>query len=55
MTPKLTDELDQALDEHHGFVKAEGRQGKVILMSMLLFRERDFKGNILHFRNAGGG
>lgn len=39
MTPKLTDELDQALDEHHGFLKAEGRQGKVIVMSMPLFRE----------------
>ncbi len=39
MTPKLTDELDQALDEHHGFLKTEGRQGKVIVMSMPLFRE----------------
>ena len=39
MTPKPTDELDQALDEHHGFLKTEGRQGKVIVMSMPLFRE----------------
>jgi predicted transcriptional regulator len=39
MTPKLTDELDRALDEHHGFLKAEGRRGKVIVMSMPLFRE----------------
>jgi hypothetical protein len=39
MTAKLTDELDQALDEHHVLLKAEGRQGKVIVMSMPLFRE----------------
>jgi predicted transcriptional regulator len=39
MTPKLTDELNQALEEHNGFLKAEGRQGKVIVMSMSLFRE----------------
>ena len=39
MTPKLTDELDRALEEHHGFLKAEGKRGKVIVMSMPLFRE----------------
>lgn len=39
MTPKLTDELDRALDEHHGFLKAEGQKGKVVVMSMQLFRE----------------
>jgi predicted transcriptional regulator len=39
MTPRLPDELDKALDEHHGFLKAEGRQGKVVVMSMPLFRE----------------
>jgi predicted transcriptional regulator len=39
MTPKLTDELDQALDEHHGFLKTEGRRGAVVVMSMQMFRE----------------
>ena len=39
MTPKLPDKLDQALDEHHGFLKTAARQGKVIVMSMPLFRE----------------
>ena len=39
MTPKLTDELDRALDEHHGFLKAEGQRGKVVVMTMQHFRE----------------
>ncbi len=39
MTPKLPDELNRALDEHHGFLKAEGERGKVIVISMQLFRE----------------
>ncbi|HXY35286.1 MAG TPA: hypothetical protein VEI07_13730 [Planctomycetaceae bacterium] len=39
MTPKLSDELSRALDEHHGFLKAEGTGGKVVVMSMQLFRE----------------
>jgi predicted transcriptional regulator len=39
MTPKLSDELSRALDEHHGFLKAEGAAGQVVVMSMQLFRE----------------
>jgi predicted transcriptional regulator len=39
MSPRLTDELDRALAEHHGFLLAEGRQGKVVLLSMARFRE----------------
>jgi hypothetical protein len=39
MTHKITDELDRALDEHHGFLKAEGQQGNVVLMSMARYRE----------------
>jgi hypothetical protein len=39
MNPRLTDELDRALYEHHGFLKAEGQQGEVVLMSMARFRE----------------
>jgi predicted transcriptional regulator len=39
MTPKLTEELDRALEEHHGFLKADGQRGKVVVMSMQLFRE----------------
>jgi hypothetical protein len=39
MAHKLTDELGRALDENHGFLKAEGQQGNVVLMSMARFRE----------------
>src|SRR5579871_6397886 len=39
MTPKLSDELSRALDEHHGFLKAEATAGKVVVMSLELFRE----------------
>jgi len=39
MNPRLTDELDRALDEHQGFLKAEGQQGEVVLVSMARFRE----------------
>jgi ribosome-binding protein aMBF1 (putative translation factor) len=39
MRPKLNDELNRALDEHHGFLKVEGQQGDAVVMSMQLFRE----------------
>jgi hypothetical protein len=39
MTHRITDELARALDEHNGFLKAEGQQGNVVLLSMARFRE----------------
>ncbi|QDU42878.1 hypothetical protein Mal52_13470 [Symmachiella dynata] len=39
MTPRINDEINQALSEHHGFVQAEGPDGKVIVMSMQVYRE----------------
>ncbi|HEV3303619.1 MAG TPA: hypothetical protein VG055_28465 [Planctomycetaceae bacterium] len=39
MTPKISDELSRALNEHHGFLKTEGAAGTVVVMSMQLFRE----------------
>ena len=39
MAPRINQELDKALHEHHGFVQAEGTDGKVIVMSMQVYRE----------------
>jgi hypothetical protein len=39
MTPRINQELDKALHEHHGFVQAEGTDGKVIVMSMQVYRD----------------
>jgi hypothetical protein len=39
MTPRINEEIDRALTEHHGFVQAEGADGKVIVMSMQVYRE----------------
>ena len=39
MTPRINEEVDKALHEHHGFVEAEGTDGKVIVMSMQVYRE----------------
>jgi len=39
MTPKITDELNQALHQHHGLVEAEGSDGKVVVMTMQVYRE----------------
>jgi len=39
MSPKITKELDQALHQHHGLVEAEGVDGKVVVMTMQVYRE----------------
>jgi len=39
MTPRLNDELDQALNQHHGFLEAEGPSGKVYIISTQVYRE----------------
>ena len=39
MAPRINHELDQALHDHHGFVEAEGAEGKVIVMSLQVYRE----------------
>jgi len=39
MTPRLNDELDQALQQHHGFLQAEGCSGKVYVLSTEVYRE----------------
>ena len=39
MTPRLNDELDQALNQHDGFLEAEGRSGKVYVISTQVYRE----------------
>lgn len=39
MTPRITDELNQALHQHHGLIEAEGADGKVIVMTMQVYRE----------------
>lgn len=39
MTSRSNDEINRALSEHHGFVQAEGADGKVIVMSMQVYRE----------------
>ncbi len=39
MAPRINEEINQALSEQHGFVQAEGTDGKVIVMSMQVYRE----------------
>jgi predicted transcriptional regulator len=39
MAPRLNDELDQALGQHHGFLEAEGSTGKVYVISTQVYRE----------------
>ena len=39
MTPRINEELDRALHEQHGFVQAEGSDGKVVVMSMQVYSE----------------
>lgn len=39
MTPRINDEINQALHDQHGFVQAEGADGKVIVMSLPVYRE----------------
>ena len=39
MAPRITDELNQALHQNHGFIEAEGTDGKVIVMTMQVYRE----------------
>jgi hypothetical protein len=39
MATRINPELDQALNDHHGFVEAEGSGGKVIVMSAQVYRE----------------
>ncbi|MBD3675767.1 MAG: hypothetical protein HUJ26_19840 [Planctomycetaceae bacterium] len=39
MSPKITDELNQALHQHHGLIEAEGADGKVVVMTMQVYRE----------------
>lgn len=39
MAPRINQELDKALNEQHGFVQAEGADGKVIVMSMQVYRQ----------------
>ncbi len=39
MTPKLTDEMRQALEQSHGFLKIEGDGGSCIVMTMQVYRD----------------
>lgn len=39
MTPRISSELDQALTRQNGFVQADGADGKVIVMSLRVYRE----------------
>jgi hypothetical protein len=39
MAPRINEEIRRALNEQHGFVQAEGADGKVIVMSMQVYRE----------------
>ncbi len=39
MTPRINEDINRALNERHGFVQAEGTDGKVIVMSMQVYRE----------------
>ena len=39
MGNRISPDLDQALNDHHGFVEAEGAGGKVIVMSAEVYRE----------------
>lgn len=39
MAPRINDELNRALHEQNGFVQAEGTDGKVIVMSLQVYRE----------------
>jgi len=39
MTPRINEELNHALNRHHGFLQAEGADGKVVVMSMQVYRE----------------
>lgn len=39
MTTRLTNEQQQAVDQHHGFLEVEGGGTVYVLMSMQVFRE----------------
>lgn len=39
MTLRLNDDLDQALNQQRGFLQAEGRSGKVYVISTQVYRE----------------
>lgn len=39
MKPRLPEELEQAVAQHHGTLQAEGNDGKYVVMSMQVFRE----------------
>lgn len=39
MTPRITEELNDALHTQHGFVEAEGTDGKVVVMTMQVYRD----------------
>lgn len=39
MAHQITEELNNALNSHHGIVEAESSDGKVVLMAMKVYRE----------------
>ncbi len=39
MTPRINEEINRALNEQNGFVQADGADGKVVVMSMQVYRE----------------
>jgi hypothetical protein len=52
MTPRLTDELRQAVESHDGCVEVEDASGKCVLMSITVFRELMGVGNDREFQES---
>jgi hypothetical protein len=39
MTPKLTNDIEQAVEQNHGFVQLQGQRSAYVVMSLDAYRE----------------